>query len=106
MIKLNHDVIKSKEMIRKSVKTRMENYWKLPEEIRKQRQKKMIEGLKKKVIQYDLFGNYLQTYNSLAEAEKINNIFATNISQCCKKNIKQAGGYIWRYESEVVQNGI
>lgn len=36
-------------------------------------------------------------YNSMQEAYKETNVPTSNISMCCQKKIKQAGGYIWRY---------
>jgi uncharacterized protein with von Willebrand factor type A (vWA) domain len=78
----------------------MKNYYKLPLEERKRKQQQMIEPLKKKVSQYDLNGFYIKTFDSLKEAEKETNIFASNIGLCCRNGIKQAGGYKWRYADE------
>ena len=53
-----------------------------------------------KVIQFDLFGTYIKTYNSLKEAEQQTNIKYQNIYACCINKIKQTKGYIWRYANE------
>lgn len=51
----------------------------------------------KVVSQYDLNGNYIQTYPSLNEAERQTNISRPNISNVCLGNRKSAGGYIWKF---------
>ena len=53
---------------------------------------------RRKVSKYDLNGNYIQTYNSIAEAIK-NNTKCTGIIAACKGKSKQAGGFIWKYAS-------
>lgn len=52
---------------------------------------------RKRVNQYDLAGNFIKEYKSISEAGKINNIPFSNISSCCRKNVKTAGGYQWQY---------
>lgn len=52
---------------------------------------------RKRVRQYDLKGNLIREYKSVSEAGKINNIPFSNISNCCRKNVHTAGGYIWKY---------
>ena len=52
---------------------------------------------KKQVKQYDLQGNFIKKWNSLAEAERKLKIDHRNISACCLKKQKSAGGYIWKY---------
>ena len=56
----------------------------------------------KAVEQYDLDGNYIATYKSSYEAEKITNICRTSIGSCCRKEEGHytAGGYIWKFEEE------
>lgn len=80
-------------------------YWTnkhLPEEIKK-RISKSHKGKKssniKKVSQYDLNINYIQTFNSLKEAEEKTNIAKSSICTVCKGKSKQAGGFIWKYAS-------
>lgn len=52
----------------------------------------------KPVLQYDLKGIFLAEYFSAQEAKRVTGI--SNISSCCRKEIKTAGGYIWRYKDE------
>ena len=54
----------------------------------------------KKVNQYDLEGNFIKTWNSLRDVERELNIFAINISKCCRGIYKQSGNYVWRYANE------
>ena len=51
----------------------------------------------KKVIQYSLIGEEIQTFNSLAEASRKINGDSHSIGDCCRGQIKTSGGYIWRY---------
>ena len=66
--------------------------------------KKLSESLKgniphniRKVSQYDLNGNYIQTYNSIKEAK--DNSKCGNIIAVCRGYRRQAGGFIWKYAS-------
>lgn len=52
---------------------------------------------KHSVIQMDMSNNHIKTWRSLQEAEKETNVKYQNISRCCRKLRKSAGGYIWRY---------
>lgn len=53
------------------------------------------------IFQYDINGNYIKTWSSMAEIEEVLNIKRANVSQVCRKTRKKtAGGYIWRYEDE------
>ena len=57
----------------------------------------------KAVNQYSLDGILLQTYPSTGEAERQTGVRHGNISKCCNRQTPTAGGYKWKYESEVVQ---
>lgn len=52
---------------------------------------------KKKVNQYDLEGNYINTFNSLIEAEEKTNVSRKGISENLRGRQKTAGGYKWEY---------
>ena len=68
------------------------------------RLKRVKEKVSKKVLQYDLNGNFIKEYNSLTEATKLNNIKSIgNISMCCNGKYKHVKGYIWRYKGVVSQ---
>ena len=55
---------------------------------------------RKKVIQYDLNNNYIQTFNSITDAAKAINSNTTNISAVCKGKRKTCKKYIFRYEED------
>ena len=52
----------------------------------------------KEVSSYDLEGNFINNYKSIRQAEKLLNIDHNAISKCCRGILKQAGGYLWRFE--------
>lgn len=58
---------------------------------------KVIKG----VIQYDKNGKYIASFDSISQAGKIIGISPQHIVACCKNKYPQAGGFIWRYSSEV-----
>jgi len=49
----------------------------------------------KSVYQYDFDGNFINTYNSIAEAGKQTNILCTSISACIKQKVNYAGNFVW-----------
>lgn len=51
----------------------------------------------KKVNQYDLDGNYIQTFEYIIEVTRKIGIDNSSISEVCKGKRKTAGGYIWKY---------
>jgi hypothetical protein len=51
----------------------------------------------KKISQYDLDGNFIESYDSIKEASKITNISDVNIISCAKGKYSRAGNYMWRY---------
>ncbi len=53
---------------------------------------------KRKVNQYDLNGNYIETHASIVEVSKKYNINHVGISRCCRGLQNTAGGFIWRYK--------
>ena len=53
------------------------------------------------VSQWDLQGNFIQTYQSAVIASKETNITAQNIYKCLKKERETAGNYYWTYEGEL-----
>ena len=57
----------------------------------------------KKVKQIDLQGNLIKIYNGIREASRINNINPRDITKCCKGLRKQGGGYVWKYEKELIK---
>ena len=50
------------------------------------------------VKQYDINGNFIKEWKSIAEASMTLHIPSPNIINCCKGKCKIIGGYIWRYK--------
>ena len=60
-----------------------------------------IERAGKAVVQYDLDGNEIARFRGQNEAGRITGINGANISQVCNNKRKTAGGFIWRYETQI-----
>lgn len=54
----------------------------------------------RRVCQYDLDLNHLNTYESMQEAGRENNIDGCTIQGVCSHRFYTAGGYVWAYEGE------
>lgn len=55
----------------------------------------------KKVLQYDLEGNFINKFNSIREAAEKTNTSSTKISDCvCLTRVKKSGDFIWKYYEE------
>jgi hypothetical protein len=50
-----------------------------------------------KVSQFTLDGEFIKTYLSQAEAERLLGLKRSNISACCRNKIKSCSGYVWKY---------
>lgn len=57
---------------------------------------KHIDSLKKTICQYTLDGEFVAEYNSLRDAERMTNIYHSNIGKCCSGKYKTAGGFVWK----------
>lgn len=53
----------------------------------------------KRVEQYTKKGEYIRTFDSMADAEREVGVFSENISAVCRGKQKTAGGYKWKYAS-------
>jgi len=63
---------------------------------------KIIASQHKRVCQFNMDGNYIQTFNSLKEAAKSINInYASGISACARKKIPSSNGYRWCFEKDL-----
>lgn len=62
------------------------------------RNKKIAEKLSKKINQYDLEGNFIKTWDSIMQVERVLKIKNYNIVKNCKGIRNKAGEYIWKYE--------
>lgn len=65
-------------------------------------EKKVPYKGKRKIMQYDKFGNFINSYDSLAAGGRATNLNWQNIQDCCKKNSYVAGKYIWRFEGDII----
>lgn len=59
--------------------------------------KKPKKSHRTKVDQYDLDGNFIQTWDYIKQAADTLQINKACISACCSGKQKTAGGFIWRY---------
>lgn len=51
----------------------------------------------KYISQYDLNGNFLQTFDTLSEIERLYGWNASNIGECCNGRCLTSHGFIWRF---------
>ena len=65
-----------------------------------------IKDKKKKVIQLDLDNNYIQTYESIRDAERALNSGCSRIGLVCKNKAISALGYKWCYEENYNKGNI
>lgn len=56
-----------------------------------------INNSSKKVVQSTMDGQCVNVFDSMAEASKSTGISQGNISECCRKKRKKAGGFIWNF---------
>ena len=54
----------------------------------------------KAILKYDLEGNFICEYKSMAEAERIEGINHATISICCSGRVSYQCGYIWVYKGD------
>lgn len=57
-----------------------------------------LPGLRKAVIQFDKEGKLINEYKSMKEASFITGIKVGNISRCCNRKTKTAGGFKWKFK--------
>lgn len=60
------------------------------------RTKKMKEKQSIKINQYDLYGNYIKTWDCMNDAIRFYN--NTHICDVCKNKRKNASGFLWKYK--------
>jgi hypothetical protein len=61
--------------------------------------KQIISKRNRKVIQFDIHGIRLNSFDNCNEAAKYVGAASSNINRCCNGKTKTAKGYIWIYES-------
>ena len=55
----------------------------------------------KQVFQFDLDGNFLNTFYGVNVASRITNISSTSIVNCCNGASRSAGGFLWSFSRKV-----
>lgn len=64
--------------------------------------RKPIKGKKgragKRVIQFNLQDEYIQEFETVAQAAKISGLNRSSIARCCRGEQKSCGGYKWKYK--------
>lgn len=55
------------------------------------------------VVQLDLNGNYIKTFQTTKEAAESIGQRGPNITICCQNTHRTAGGYMWRYKDEYIK---
>lgn len=58
-------------------------------------------GMPRKIIQYDIDGNIIASYDSVAEAVRNTGINAKSIRETAKGKQNHAGGYVWKYADSI-----
>lgn len=53
-----------------------------------------------RVCQYDLNGNYIQTFDTVADAARQMGVHRKAISSCCKRDRPSCKNFLWRYEGD------
>lgn len=53
------------------------------------------------VLQFDLEGNYLNTFDSTRDAARKTGTSKTGVAYACGGKRKSSGGYIWKYKNEI-----
>lgn len=59
-------------------------------------QSRRAGSIKIAVLQYDLYGNFIQEWNSGSEAEKTLGLSAGSVSRCCNKQRTNSGDFLWK----------
>lgn len=54
----------------------------------------------RKVVQLDLNGNFIATFNTIKDASLVTNSNSGHISSCCRGRVKTANGFKWMYEED------
>ena len=60
----------------------------------------------RKILQYDLDGNFIKEWDSLMDIERELNVSYTGIWKVCNNKRKQIRGYVWRYKDEKETNRV
>lgn len=64
------------------------------------RKEKISEKFGRKILQFDLNGNFISEWNGTCKASRELKINEGNIWECCNKKRKTAGKYFWKYKED------
>lgn len=56
---------------------------------------------RKPIVQLDIMGHVIVEFESALQAQSITNVNRSHICDCCKGRRSMAGGYRWRYKTDV-----
>ena len=71
------------------------------EKIKTKTIKAIMKSCAKKVCQYSLEGEYINTFDSIKDASRKTGKCRYGISGCCNKKLKTSGGFIWKFDSNI-----
>lgn len=60
---------------------------------------KVVEETRKAVLQYDIDGKFIKEWACITDAQR--ELSIAHISECCLNKRNRAGGFLWRYRSEI-----
>lgn len=85
----------------KTILTQKNNIWRWEEdEFNKYNTKRKKNKISKKIKCYSFCGDFIKSYESIAEAERETGITASSISSCCMGKQSTSGGLVWRYYND------
>ena len=76
--------------------------WEIGHVVSKEAREKIASALSNPVDQYDLNGNFIKTWKSIAEVSRSFHCHVTSISDCCSGRRYTCKGYIWRRHGEKI----
>ena len=65
---------------------------------------RIIEERRKAVLQYDLEGKFIKEWSCVTDAQR--ELSIVQISECCMDKRNHAGGYLWKYKSDVLYSTV
>lgn len=71
-----------------------------PKKLTDEHKNKISGGLRKKVIQFDLKGNFIKTWEGVDVAAKHVGVAKSGIIRSCKGEQLKSGGFIWEYKED------
>jgi len=76
--------------------------WQIGRKFTAEHKRNITLGLPKKyVYQFDLFGNFVNQYESISEAARQNKLYRQHIGKCCNGGLKTTGKYKWSFTKEL-----